>query len=103
MPSRLKAFAAKTTKVSRVMAKIAGIESIANIRSKAATIASAASSGVASRRPPVTVVRCEPSYSLEIGITRRRSLIASVDSGSISSLPCRAIFTAVNASSTPST
>ena len=68
MPSRLKAFAAKTTKVSRVTAKIAGIESIANIRSKAATVASAASSGVAIRRPSAIVVRREPSYSSEIGI-----------------------------------
>ena len=50
MPSRLNAFAAKTTNVSRVIAKIAGIESIANITSNAATITSADAAGVARRR-----------------------------------------------------
>jgi predicted tellurium resistance membrane protein TerC len=40
-------FAAKTTNVSRVMAKIAGIESIANITSKTATMTRADAAGVA--------------------------------------------------------
>ena len=45
MPHRLRALAANTTKVSVVTAKIAAIESIANITSNAATATSGNVSG----------------------------------------------------------
>ncbi len=69
MPSRLNAFAANTTNVSRVIAKIAGIESIANITSKTATMTRADAAGVAA------------------GARRLRTRIASVLSGSTCSPP----------------
>ena len=86
MPSRLNAFAANTTNVSRVIAKIAGIESIANITSKTATMTRADCGR--GRRPA--------------GEALASTRIASVLSGSTCS-PLRAIFTAVYASSAPST
>jgi hypothetical protein len=87
MPSRLNALAANTRNGSRVIASTAGIESIANITSNAATITIAARNGVRPRG------------------TRRRSVrIATVRSGSMCSpAPPRAIFHAVSASSAPST
>src|SRR5215218_585904 len=103
MPSRLNAFAANTTNVSRVIAKIAGIESIANMTSNAATMTSAAMSGVAAHWPRTFVIRRPPSYSRETGTTRRSARMASERSGSTSSPLWRAIFTAVTASRAPST
>ena len=96
MPSRLNAFAAKTTNVSRVIAKIAGIESIANITSNAATMTSAASSGVAGACRRRCVNRRSPSYSLGERHHAPQRAHREGLSGSTSSPPWRAIFTAVN-------
>ena len=53
MPHRLRALAANTTKVSVVTAKIAAIESIANITSNAATATSGNVSGDAFAEPQI--------------------------------------------------
>ena len=100
MPSRLNALAAKTTNVSRVIAKIAGIESIANITSNAATITSAAAAASPARRRPGTAgCRRAPSSTADPAQRAHRDVF----SGSTCSPPWRAIFTAVNASRAPST
>ena len=64
-------FDVNTRNGSVVTPKIAGMESIAKIRSVNSTRISTSSSGVAIRRPFSTVKKCLPLKSLDIGTTRR--------------------------------
>ena len=59
-PSTAKMFDVKTRNGSRVMPKIAGIESMAKIRSVTSTSTSTSSSGVAKRRPFSIAKKCLP-------------------------------------------
>src|SRR5664279_2403229 len=71
-----KTFEVKTMKASRVTAKIAGMESSANIRSVVSTSTSTSASGVSATRPLSRARNFWPSYSVLTGkILRMRLLV----------------------------
>ena len=72
MPSSANTFEVKTTNVSVVTARIAGIESTAKITSVVSIMIRASSSGVASTRPPSRTRNRWPCSRSEAGRIRRR-------------------------------
>ena len=76
MPHRLRALAANTTKVSVVTAKIAAIESIANITSNAATATSGNVSGDAFAEQQIGKT-VEQRGHVHLGVSPNRGLLPS--------------------------
>ena len=71
----------KTMKGSRVIPKMAGIESSAKTTSEISMSRSASSSGVATQRPASRTRKWRPSMRLVAGTTRRRNLKSALFSG----------------------
>ena len=96
-------FEVKTMNGSRVIAKIAGIESTAKMRSVTSTATRARRSGVASRRPSRFTTNRSPSSRGVTGKKRWNARTTGFRSGWTSWLRCTSSFRPVRARMPPNT
>ena len=83
-PSKANTLDVKTMNVSRVMARMAGMESAANTTSVVSTITSTTKRGVAKRMPSFFTKNLSPSICRVMGKCRLRKRTTGLFSGSIS-------------------
>lgn len=102
-PRMAKALDVKTRNGSVVTAKMAGMESTAKSTSVVSTTTRAASSGVASHRPPSRTKKRCPRYSGVMGTARRTNRNSGLRSGWTSASPWRAILMPVTTRKAPKT